>query len=194
MLTRSGDAAGVHEELSRLGVHGTPYVDGVPLAEPPARALSLAPSPRTATSAWQRRAAAPAIGFAPAAPSLPDLLPRRTRLMQAAALRPTACLAGDTVGRRPALHAPGLGRPVAFLDGRPVAPLLEQLRTAPPWPRRWSSGSGPRPAGGGSSPTGSTGTTSWRSPSRDARQNLVPPGTTPTGQRGRCCQSRGERP
>jgi flavin-dependent dehydrogenase len=80
---------------------------------------------------WQRRAAAPVAGSAPAAPPLPDLLPRRARLTPAAAVRPTACLVGDTVGRRPALHAPGLDRPVAFLDGRPVAPPLEQLRTAP---------------------------------------------------------------
>jgi hypothetical protein len=65
-------------------------------------------------------------------------------------VRPTACLVGDEVGRRPALHAPGLDRPVAFLDGRPVAPLLEQLRTAPTlavaveqWERSWP-GRGPR--------------------------------------------------
>jgi hypothetical protein len=58
-------------------------------------------------------------------------LPRGTRRRAAAGLRPTACLIGDTIGRRPALHAPGLDRPVAFLDGRPVAPLLDRLGTAP---------------------------------------------------------------
>ena len=41
-LTRSGDAAGLHGELARLGVDGEPYVGDVPLAEPPIRALSLA--------------------------------------------------------------------------------------------------------------------------------------------------------
>ncbi|HEY4604137.1 MAG TPA: SPASM domain-containing protein [Blastococcus sp.] len=42
MLVRSGDTAGLREELARLGVDGTPYVDDVPPAEPPVRALSLA--------------------------------------------------------------------------------------------------------------------------------------------------------
>jgi uncharacterized protein len=42
MVTRSGDGAAVREELSRLGVDGTPYVDDVALAGPPVRALSLA--------------------------------------------------------------------------------------------------------------------------------------------------------
>jgi hypothetical protein len=92
---------------------------------------------------WWRRATAPVAWPGPATP-LPDLMPRRIRLRQTAALRPTACLVGDTVGRRPALHAPGLDRPVAFLDGHPVAPLLEELRTAPTlaaavqrWERSW---------------------------------------------------------
>jgi hypothetical protein len=59
-------------------------------------------------------------------------------------VRPTACLIEQTVGRRPALHAPGLDRPVAFLDGRPVGPLLEELRRASTlaaaverWDRHW---------------------------------------------------------
>jgi hypothetical protein len=93
---------------------------------------------------WQRRAAAPVARPRPEAPALPDLLPRRTRLTTAATVRPTACLIGETIGLRPALHAPGLDRPVAFLDGRPVAPLLEQLRTAATlaaavehWERSW---------------------------------------------------------
>jgi uncharacterized protein len=42
MLVRSGDTASLREELARLGVDGTPYVDDVPPAEPPVRALSLA--------------------------------------------------------------------------------------------------------------------------------------------------------
>lgn len=42
MLARSGDTASLREELARLGVDGTPYVDDVPPAEPPVRALSLA--------------------------------------------------------------------------------------------------------------------------------------------------------
>jgi hypothetical protein len=91
---------------------------------------------------WQRRS----VATVPRAPSppLPDLLPRRTRLAPGAAVRPTACLIEQTVGRRPALHAPGLDRPVAFLDGRPVGPLLEELRRASTlaaaverWDRHW---------------------------------------------------------
>src|SRR3954451_24527606 len=42
MLARSGDTASLREELARLGVDGTPYVDDVPPGEPPGRALSLA--------------------------------------------------------------------------------------------------------------------------------------------------------
>jgi flavin-dependent dehydrogenase len=80
---------------------------------------------------WRARSTAPPERSRPAAPALADLLPRRARLRPDAALRSTACLLGDTVGRRPALHAAGLDRPVAFLDGRPVAPLLEQLQAAP---------------------------------------------------------------
>jgi flavin-dependent dehydrogenase len=91
---------------------------------------------------WQRRS----VATVPRAPSppLPDLLPRRMRLAPGAAVRPTACLIEQTVGRRPALHAPGLDRPVAFLDGRPVGPLLEELRRASTlaaaverWDRHW---------------------------------------------------------
>jgi flavin-dependent dehydrogenase len=95
---------------------------------------------------WRRRATAPVVRPAPATP-LSGLMPRRIRLRPTAAVRPTACLVGDTIGRRPALHAPGLDRPVAFLGGRPVAPLLEELRTAPTlaaavqqWERSWPGG------------------------------------------------------
>ncbi|MFD2090702.1 flavin-dependent monooxygenase QhpG [Blastococcus deserti] len=93
---------------------------------------------------WQRRAAPPAVATRSPGPALADLLPRRTRLVPSAALRPTACLVGDAVDHRPALHAPGLDRPVAFVGGHPVAPVLEQLRAAPTlaaavahWDRAW---------------------------------------------------------
>lgn len=93
---------------------------------------------------WRRRATAQPARARVVSLSLPELMARRTRLRSAAVLRPTACLIGDTIGRRPALHAPGLDRPVAFLDGRPVAPLLDRLGTAPTladavehWDRSW---------------------------------------------------------
>ena len=51
--------------------------------------------------------------------------------MPPAALRATACLVGDTVERRSALHHPALDRPVVFLGGVELAPLLDDLETAP---------------------------------------------------------------
>jgi hypothetical protein len=95
---------------------------------------------------WRRRSAtaapAPAAGPGPGPGPPADLLPLRVRLRAPAALRETACLLGDTIGRRRALVSPHLDRPVAFLGGHDVAPLVDELASAPTLAtavRRWQS-------------------------------------------------------
>jgi flavin-dependent dehydrogenase len=90
---------------------------------------------------WRRRAAGhvghagtphPARANAPApdARSLAGLLPRRVQLAPAAALRDTPCLVGDRIELRRALAHPDLERPVAFLGGSELAPLLDDLQAS----------------------------------------------------------------
>lgn len=67
---------------------------------------------------------------APEAPSLARLLPGRVRLAPAAALRDTPCLVGDRIELRRALAHPALERPVAFLGGSELAPLLDDLQAS----------------------------------------------------------------
>lgn len=62
---------------------------------------------------------------------LPDLLALPVRLTAGAALAHTPCVVGDRVERRRALTHPGLDRPVAFLGGAELAPLLDLLLEAP---------------------------------------------------------------
>lgn len=83
---------------------------------------------------WRRRALATedAHSAAPRAPApaparLDELLPGRTRLAPEAALVATACVVGDRVERRRALTHPALERPVAYLGGNELAPLLDRL-------------------------------------------------------------------
>jgi hypothetical protein len=84
-------------------------------------------------SFWQRRSS----GAPPGPPSSPPpvpwtaLLAHRVRLRAPAVLRDVPCLVGDLVVRRPALHHPDLYRPVAFLAGVELAPLLRDLPAAP---------------------------------------------------------------
>jgi flavin-dependent dehydrogenase len=85
---------------------------------------------------WQRRSSGeqspapePLPGSLPG--SLADLLGHRVRLRAPAALRDSACVVGDVIARRPALHHPGLDRPVAFLGGLELGPLLRDLQGAP---------------------------------------------------------------
>ncbi|QSQ26843.1 tryptophan 7-halogenase [Pyxidicoccus parkwayensis] len=56
------------------------------------------------------------------------LLHRRWRLDREVALVDTPCIVGDLIELRRALSHPRLGRPVAWLDGVELAPLVEGLR------------------------------------------------------------------
>jgi flavin-dependent dehydrogenase len=85
---------------------------------------------------WRRRSAGavPVPAVPPPSPSaapLADLLPRRVRLVSDAAVLDTPCLVGDRIEVRRALAHPALDRPVAFLGGSELAPLLDHLPTAP---------------------------------------------------------------
>ncbi|MGH3962526.1 MAG: flavin-dependent monooxygenase QhpG [Pseudonocardiaceae bacterium] len=82
---------------------------------------------------WRRRSAGapPVPAPSPRIAPLADLLPLRVRLPAAAALRDTPCLVGDCIELRRALRHPALDRPVAFLGGSELAPLLDHLPTAP---------------------------------------------------------------
>ncbi|MEA2139315.1 MAG: hypothetical protein QOG56_2465 [Solirubrobacteraceae bacterium] len=90
--------------------------------------------PHADAAFWRRRSAA----HAPAPPprarpaaQLPELRARRVRLAAGAQLRETACVIGDRVEMRRALTHPQLERPVAFLGGEELAPLLDALCAAP---------------------------------------------------------------
>lgn len=82
---------------------------------------------------WRRRSAgAPqAPSHSPRAAPLADLLPLRVRLPATAALLDTPCLVGDRIELHRALSHPALDRPVAFLGGSELAPLLDRLPAAP---------------------------------------------------------------
>lgn len=82
---------------------------------------------------WRRRsAAAPPTPPRPPAPRpLADLLDLPVRLASGATLRDTPCLVEDRVELRRALAHPTLDRPVAFLGGDELAPLLDLLPASP---------------------------------------------------------------
>lgn len=82
---------------------------------------------------WRRRSAgAPsARSRGPVPRPLADLLALPVRLAPGAALQDTPCLVGDRVERRRALTHPVLDRPVAFLGGDELAPLLDMLHSSP---------------------------------------------------------------
>lgn len=86
------------------------------------RSAAVRPPARTATTLMTRPATAPALA---------DLLAARVRLPAGAALRDTPCVVGDRIERRRALTHPVLDRPVAFLGGDELAPLLDELPAAP---------------------------------------------------------------
>ena len=76
-------------------------------------------------------------------------MPQRVRLPAGAALTPTPCLVGDRIEWRRALTHPALDRPVAFLGGDELAPLLDALDAADSlatainnWDRRLRPGGG----------------------------------------------------
>ncbi|MGH8965511.1 MAG: NAD(P)/FAD-dependent oxidoreductase, partial [Actinomycetes bacterium] len=80
---------------------------------------------------WRRRSAGTAPVPSPRIAALADLLPLRVRLAPGAAVLDTPCLIGDRIELRRALTHPALDRPVAFLGGSELAPLLDQLPAAP---------------------------------------------------------------
>ena len=91
---------------------------------------------------WQRRSAGAALPrqTAPAPTTVADLLALPARLPDDAALRPTPVLVGDRVEWRRALDHPALDRPVAFLGGDEIAPLIDVLHRSPTLAeaiRRW---------------------------------------------------------
>ena len=91
------------------------------------------PEPRDAGATPRRQAAAPATGLA-------DLLALPARLPDDATLRLTPVLVGDRVQWRRALDHPALDRPVAFLGGDEIAPLVDLLHRSPTLAeaiRRW---------------------------------------------------------
>jgi flavin-dependent dehydrogenase len=63
----------------------------------------------------------------------PPLGSAHVRMSPDAALRDEPCIVGDCIDVRRALHAPGLSRPLAFVDGVAIAPLLEVLDARPTW-------------------------------------------------------------
>jgi hypothetical protein len=78
---------------------------------------------------WRRRSSDPVeVLPEPLAVDLKPLLHRRVRLARDAALTPTPCAIGDHIELRPALTHPSLRRPVAYLGGLELAPLIECLR------------------------------------------------------------------
>lgn len=82
---------------------------------------------------WRRRSAvarSPTPQRTPAAP-LAELLLQPARLVRDAALRCVPCLVADRVELRRALVHPVLERPVAFLGGVELAPLIDTLQAAP---------------------------------------------------------------
>lgn len=82
---------------------------------------------------WRRRSAGapPPPPPSPTPAPLASLLPLRVGLAPAATLQRTPSLVGDRVERRRSLTHPNLDRPVAFLGGSELAPLLDVLQTSP---------------------------------------------------------------
>ena len=92
---------------------------------------------------WRRRSEPePRVGSAIRPVALTELLPQPVRLRPPAELRLAPCRIGDRIVRRPALTSPDLDRPVAFLGGTFLAPLLEEMEAAPSLAealRQWES-------------------------------------------------------
>jgi flavin-dependent dehydrogenase len=103
---------------------------------------------------WRRRSMGSKPVLAQGVPAPFDvgaLLPHRVRLRRTAQLRPVACRVGDRIERRRALFSESLERPVGFLGGIAVAPLIDQMHAAPTlggalreWRRSLPEGSGNR--------------------------------------------------
>jgi flavin-dependent dehydrogenase len=92
---------------------------------------------------WQRRALSPpALAPPEVKPMTADgLSHRRWRLAGEASLVETPCIVGDLIEFRRALSHPRLARPVAYVDGVELAPLVEAFRgalTVPQLADTWS--------------------------------------------------------
>jgi flavin-dependent dehydrogenase len=87
---------------------------------------SSQPSPEPGDSFWRRRRSAQRPARRPRVAAMPL---GRLRLSPAVRILPTPCIVGDRVEMRPAVHHPNLRRPVAYLGGIELAPLLTN-----PWP------------------------------------------------------------
>jgi len=87
---------------------------------------SAQPPPGPRDSFWRRRRSAQQIAQRPHLATVPL---GRLRLSPAVRILPTPCIVGDRVEMRPAVHHPNLKRPVAYLGGIELAPLLTS-----PWP------------------------------------------------------------
>ncbi len=88
-------------------------------------AAELYATARPTSPFWRQRAAA-----APSSPEPPAALSdpaKGLRLSATAALLETPCVTGDLIEMRRALVHPSLERPVAYLDGVEIAPLLEAV-------------------------------------------------------------------
>jgi len=67
----------------------------------------------------------------------------RMRLAQDASLVEESCIVNETIDTRRGIRSPALPRPVVFLDGIEIAPLLAGLRGRPTWMElisQWSEG------------------------------------------------------
>jgi hypothetical protein len=65
----------------------------------------------------------------------------RVRLGPEVTFTKEPCIVGETIELRAALQSPAMSRPVAFVDGIEVAPLLADLSRFPTWEhllRQWS--------------------------------------------------------
>ena len=89
------------------------------------------PSPGPGDSFWRRRRSARRPSQRPSGATVPL---ERLGLSPAVRILPTPCIVGDRVEMRPAVYHPNLRRPVAYLGGVELAPLLTN-----PWPASLSA-------------------------------------------------------
>lgn len=82
---------------------------------------------------WQRRAGTAPSREVPEPPScsLAELSPHAVRLRPPAELRSVPCRLGDRIVRQAVLTSPVLDRPVAFLAGCALTPLIREMEAAP---------------------------------------------------------------
>ncbi len=111
------------------------------------RAPQLAPSTRS-DPVSRSAMPVPAATRPPRRCSFAELADRPLRLSQDARLAPTPAIVGDRVELRPALTAPGLERPVAYLQGIEIAALLRSFdgRATAEIVHKWSSSMSPEQA------------------------------------------------